>query len=558
VVESISQLTADATPLFEPPRGSHAIASPRPGALKPRIWLLAGAVVAGLVLVGGAWLLRGPLAPVATESRVAILPFDTLSANPNAKFFADGLADQIGTTLNNSHIEVLSHDDADSLRGPDRDRRVGELGVGLLLDGEVQSDGQNLKATVHLDDPSKHVTLWSGGVEGPASSGAQLQTTLANTVVNVLDCSKRALSPAHGLSDPTLLTSYLHACDIAANRDVLRTPRDISDVLTSLRAVAAGAPDFASGHAALAMNDVELAQSLPPDAAAAAQREAAGEAARALALDPKMTDAYLVQAELAGTDFAKSEQLLRTVLAMDPTSASANWRLAQTLGNMGRLHESDLYAQKASSIDPAGMSGMAATIGCMDGDASRAADDLVSAQKESPTQNAGIWYNLFMCLQVAGRWDDAIELANDTAHRPRPDGVSTPPEAAYLQAAKTRSPADIAKARPLLLARPGEPPLVLYERFLGQSSLGLVDDAFATANQWASIVGTHGNPYVLFFPLIAPMRRDPRFIALAARLGLVAVWRNTGHWPDFCADPSLPYDCKAQAEKVAPIPRPTA
>jgi len=38
---------------------------------------------------------------------------------------------------------------------------------------------------------------------------------------------------------------------------------------------------------------------------------------------------------------------------------------------------------------------------------------------------------------------------------------------------------------------------------------------------------------------------------LAQRLGLVDYWRSTGHWPDFCAEPGLPYDCKAVAAKLA-------
>jgi adenylate cyclase len=554
VIESISQLTADGATPSEPQSASHVIRAPRSSGMAPRTWLLAGTLVVALVLAGGAWLLRGSFLPTPNNTRVAILPFDTLSSSADANFFADGLADQIGTTLSNNHIEVLSHDDAVTLRGPDRDKRVGELGVGLLLDGTVQSDGQTLKATVHLDDAVRHVTLWSGGVDGPAAQEAQLQTTLAATIVNVLDCSRRALSPAHGLSDPTLLTAYLHACDVEANSDVLRTPSAISDVLTSLRQVTAGAPDFAPAHADLALNAVEFSGTLPPDAAAAERREAASEAARALALDPKLTDAYIAQADLAGTDYAKSEPLLRTVLAMDPTSANANWRLAQVLGQTGRLHESGQFAQKAAAIDPAGKAGMAETIACMDGDASRSADDLMAAQKQNPTQNAGIWSNLSTCLQVAGRWDDAIALANDAAHRPAMAGAMNPVEAAYLQAGKTRAPGDLAKARTLLLPQPGDNMIVLSARMVGQSSLGFVDDAFVTADRWASIVGAQGNPYFLFFPLFAPMRRDPRFIELSNRLGLVDFWRKTGHWPDFCSDPSLPYNCKAEAAKLASGP----
>jgi hypothetical protein len=86
------------------------------------------------------------------------------------------------------------------------------------------------------------------------------------------------------------------------------------------------------------------------------------------------------------------------------------------------------------------------------------------------------------------------------------------------------------------------------------SLCALLDDldcAFAEADRWAA------NPVgadigLLYAPTTSSMRRDPRFVALAARLGLVEYWRSTGHWPDFCAEPGLPYDCKVGAMRPAP------
>ena len=43
------------------------------------------------------------------------------------------------------------------------------------------------------------------------------------------------------------------------------------------------------------------------------------------------------------------------------------------------------------------------------------------------------------------------------------------------------------------------------------------------------------------------MRRDPRFFAAMARLGLVEMWLERGRWPDFYSEPGLRYDCKAEA-----------
>ena len=46
------------------------------------------------------------------------------------------------------------------------------------------------------------------------------------------------------------------------------------------------------------------------------------------------------------------------------------------------------------------------------------------------------------------------------------------------------------------------------------------------------------------------MRRDSRFMPLAAKLGLVDFWKRTNHWPDFCEAKDRPYDCRAVAAKL--------
>ena len=80
--------------------------------------------------------------------------------------------------------------------------------------------------------------------------------------------------------------------------------------------------------------------------------------------------------------------------------------------------------------------------------------------------------------------------------------------------------------------------------------LGLVDDAFGLADGYPRLSRNNGNYVALFVPPTAAMRRDRRFMALAAKLGLVDHWRTSGKWPDFCSEPSLPYDCKAEAAKI--------
>ena len=80
--------------------------------------------------------------------------------------------------------------------------------------------------------------------------------------------------------------------------------------------------------------------------------------------------------------------------------------------------------------------------------------------------------------------------------------------------------------------------------------LGFKEDAFAMIDR-VSKRAPDRDPVFLFRAPMAPLQRDPRFLAVAGRFGLVSYWRRTGRWPDFCADPALPYDCKTEAAKIA-------
>jgi hypothetical protein len=65
--------------------------------------------------------------------------------------------------------------------------------------------------------------------------------------------------------------------------------------------------------------------------------------------------------------------------------------------------------------------------------------------------------------------------------------------------------------------------------------------------QW----GFGGGLVALFAPVSARLRSDHRFMVIADRLGLVDYWRTSGHWPDFCSQPDLSYDCRAEVTRLA-------
>ncbi len=88
------------------------------------------------------------------------------------------------------------------------------------------------------------------------------------------------------------------------------------------------------------------------------------------------------------------------------------------------------------------------------------------------------------------------------------------------------------------------------ERVLIAARLGRTEQALSWLTQMpaGSLVGK----FILFHPGISALRRDPRFMQIAAREGLITYWRETNKWPDFCSDPTLPYDCRSTANALVP------
>jgi hypothetical protein len=81
------------------------------------------------------------------------------------------------------------------------------------------------------------------------------------------------------------------------------------------------------------------------------------------------------------------------------------------------------------------------------------------------------------------------------------------------------------------------------------AELGAADDAYVLART-AFVDDQNGGQQILFAPQTRALRRDERFMPLMRDLGLLRHWRLSGRWPDFCRDPSLPYQCDAEARRL--------
>lgn len=511
-----------------------------------RTWvvaLLAAVIVAGAT----AWFLRDRLspAPKSGDIRVAVLPFDTLSSDQEVRYFADGLRDEILGVLSRNQVLAVSRAPSLGLRGPNGREAFDRLGVGVLLDGTVRSDGKTIHVRVNLDDARQHVRLWSREFEGSAGEPEVLQAQVAGRTTDVTNW---LLSDRYGLGakiDRLTLAAYLEAGDEIQNGGGNR-------FVHIFRQVVARAPDFSYGHSGLAFALIEQdLRSAPPDQRPRVLAEVKSEGMRALALDPRNGEGYAILASVTPLSAwrERAAWLLKGVSA-DPDSPALLLLYGTFLADVGRNGEALTQAQRAVAAEPYWARARAYL--------SRRLIDVGRAEqgRSALARAARLWPD--------DRQIKAIQLQLAVEAAPVPEAISQVDGVAaaetwrvFLRARDSQDP-DLRRTAAQAVTKAAETgDFDRRDAVTALSMLGDIDGAFAQAERLYTAERLR-QPYdyfsganVFFAPATRPLRLDPRFMRLAAKIGLVDYWRSTGHWPDFCAEPGLPYDCRVEAARAS-------
>jgi TolB-like protein len=514
-------------------------------------------VLALVVLAaGGLWLGHTAWAPRPSATKIAVQPFETIGASAELRELAAGLTDSLESALSAAKLPMVSRSDAAALRGGDIQPKLAALGVRMLFTGAVESQGQDVVVRVHLEDPGAHAELWSANYTGAANAARPLQAQVAARTTSVLDCAAKGLQSRPGLLTSGQFALFLHACDLAETSG--HGAEDLQSayaMLDAFRQVTRQAPEFSDAHAQLAKHLAFMTIFLPEDQNRGLRDEADREAHRALQLDPHSADAYVALGLLTPAgQFADREALFNRALAEDPDWPHANGFLANTLRSVGRLEDAAVHYQRAAAVNPDSLDwGDMAAVGQIWIGQTDEAETAVTRLSEDWPKDDRVWASKVGLMAAEARWADVLaELSHSHDH----PGAIHAGELSLLRATYTAmrsgAPADRAKAKDLNLSMSGDPgsaPRIIIDLAL----LGFLDDAFAQAERYAKSAAARGDdPAFLFWPGIGAMRRDRRFMPLAAEFGLVQYWQATGRWPDFCRDPNLPYDCKMEAARVAP------
>jgi TolB-like protein len=104
-------------------------------------------------------------APRRDRIKLAVLPFDTLSADPGLEYFSDGMTQEIIFHLARLHprrLGVIARTSAMRYKhaGKTVEQIGGELGVDHVLEGSVRRAGKRVRITVQLIQVGDQTPLW--------------------------------------------------------------------------------------------------------------------------------------------------------------------------------------------------------------------------------------------------------------------------------------------------------------------------------------------------------------------------------------------------------------
>jgi TolB-like protein len=334
---------------------------------------------------------------------IAVLPFENLSDDKGAAYFADGIQDEILTKLASiADLKVISRTSTAKYKSKPEDLKTvsQQLGVATVLEGSVQKAADKVRVNVQLIDARADSHLWAKTYDRNLADVFAIQSEVAQEIADSLQAK---LSPAEANTLATAPTKDTAAYDLFLKGEYeerlaensLR-PESYEQAAAWYQQAIARDANFALAMARLVRNrmdrhwfleqmtDAELAEvrsmaehaiALAPDLAEAhvalgnffyhgyrQYERALAEFERALQLQPNANTAL----EYSGYVHRRQGQWARCLdehkkaLEQDPRNALLAGNVAATYVTLRMWKEAEHAARHTLEIDPHSLEGMRA------------------------------------------------------------------------------------------------------------------------------------------------------------------------------------------------------
>jgi adenylate cyclase len=451
---------------------------------------------------------------IAEKLKIAVLPFSNLSSNPEDAYLADGMTEEIITTLSGIRaLSVISRTSIMSYKGTTkRLREIGkELEVGSVLEGSLRKAGSRIRISAQLIDVSSDSHLWAQNYDRQLDDVFEIQTDIASNIAQQLKIKlvgSETIEP-----DIDAYTMYMKAMQLLYDNNEASIRRAIE----LLEHATAKDPYFARAFAGLSHAWTMMGVDHYEDWTASLEK-ASNYAKRAVQIDPNSDEAHSALAEVFNSSdkFEEVTWEARRAIQINPSNSVAYLLLGMNDFFMFDRKEDGLKElERSRELDPIkGSVEILAYAYDLIGRGDEALDLLTKLQYLEP-ENGSIFddianhYFILRDFQSAGKVID--------------DGLKTEPGNIELQISRGilfGLTGEKEKAREVLgdlLKSKKESSRLDAALYIG-AVLGDLDQAFKALTRLAE---THAWPYhVRLYPFFENMRKDPRYGEFCAKVGI--------------------------------------
>jgi TolB-like protein/DNA-binding winged helix-turn-helix (wHTH) protein len=490
-----------------------------------RRWLAvvgACAITLAFVMVYRNWS-RPTARPPGSEGRVmiAVLPFENLTGDAGQDYFSDGLTDEMIAQLGRVDPQKLAVIARSSVvrykretAGLDAIRR--ELGVQYVLEGTVRRDSERVRVTAELIQLKDQTHVWSREYDRSLDKLLVLQSEIAQQIASEF---RLTFAPGNknGGSEALSPETY-QAYDLYLKGRYFWNKRNTQGFERALECFGqsiAKDPNYARSYAGLA-DTYSLMTSYyitPVEAVRAKAKEAAQ---RATALDDTLAEGHTslgVIAQIYDWDWATAEKEYRRAIELDPNYATAHHWYAEELALVGRFDEALAEIERARQLDPLSLI-IGADRGVIFYEArqyDKAIEQLRAVLDMDPTfGRARMLENVYIQKQM---YAEALSESDEWLH-----SAENPWRWAmrgYLYGKLNQRANALDCLREMRERYPNHPAELLLSSFpyIGlndkENALRLLERAYAN-HSISAAVGVE--------PLYDPLRREPRFHAILAKM----------------------------------------
>ena len=288
--------------------------------------------------------------------RVAVLPFTNISPDPQDSYFADGLTEELITTLCQLHgLQVIARTSTSQYAGTSKNvSQIGnELQAGSVLEGSVRKSGNKIRVTTQLIETVGQAHLWAEQYDRDLRDIFLIQSDIAKHIASGL--SVTLLSGEEARIEKRETESVAAHIAYLKGRTLLhdRSEKGLREALGQFELATKSDSNYGRAYAALADTYNMLADWTFASKAECLEKSKVF-VKKALELDPTLPEAHVSLASIHHLEyrFSDSAEEYKRAIALFPSNATAHHWYSMCLLDLGRQRDALAEILRAEELDP--------------------------------------------------------------------------------------------------------------------------------------------------------------------------------------------------------------